>query len=373
MTRADDAVHLQRALELAARAIGLSEPNPRVGCVLVGGNGRVLAEGFTQRAGGPHAEAMALSEAARQGLDVRGATAYVTLEPCAHHGRTPPCCDALISAGIARAVVALTDPFAQVAGRGLQHLREAGIEVELLRDGPLHEAARELNIGFLSRQVRGRPWVRVKAAASLDGRTALDNGQSQWITSAEARADGHAWRKRAGAVLTGLGTVLADDPRLDVRDVATEVQPMRVLLDSQLRLPLHSRWLATPGERLVMVATDDPVRSTALRAAGAEVLCLSTGPRVDLQAVLAELARRQVNELHVEAGPTLSTALAQAGLIDEWLLYLAPLLIGPGRGLIHPPALTRLADAPRWRYCDIQTVGPDLRLRLRPQDAQHPF
>ncbi len=239
---------MREALDLAALSIGLSEPNPRVGCVLATADGRVIGRGHTQQAGGPHAEVMALRDAlAARRASIRGATAVVTLEPCAHHGRTPPCCDALIDAGIARVVYAVEDPFEQVAGRGAARLRAAGIDAQALPPGELADAARELNIGFFSRIERGRPWLRMKIAGSLDGRSALDNGISQWITGEAARTDGHRWRRRAGALLTGAGTVLEDDPRLDVRLVETPRQPLRVIVDSRLDIPPAARILDAPG------------------------------------------------------------------------------------------------------------------------------
>ncbi len=333
---------LQRALLLAELAIGLSDPNPRVGCVILASDGRLLAEGHTQPAGEAHAEVMALRDAAARGEDVRGPTAVVTLEPCSHHGRTPPCCEALVQAGIARVVAAVEDPNPLVAGQGLARLKTAGLTVELA--GPaVADAARELNIGFFSRMQRGRPFVRLKSAISLDGRTALPDGRSQWITGEAARADGHAWRRRAGAVLTGIGTVLADDPRLDVRLVPSARQPLRLVLDPQGRLPSDARILQPPGDARVI------------------------GPgRADLPALMTELGRLGINELHVEAGPTLSGAFLDAGLVDELLLYQAPLLIGEGRPLANLQPLNELGDAHRWRAVDTTFVGADLRLRLRP-------
>lgn len=336
---------LTLALGLAEQAIGLSDPNPRVGCVLLAADGRHLGSGHTQPAGQAHAEVMALRDAAARGHDVRGATAVVTLEPCSHQGRTPPCCDALIDAGIARVIAAVEDPNPQVAGQGLARLKAAGIEVALpeAADAALAEAARELNIGFFSRMQRGRPFVRLKAAVSLDGRTALPDGRSQWITGEAARADGHAWRRRAGAVLTGIGTVLADDPRLDVRLVPTARQPLRLVLDPQGRLPATARILQPPGEARVI------------------------GPgRADLPALLLELGRQGINELHIEAGPTLSGAFLGAGLVDELLVYQAPMLIGEGRPLATLSPLAQLADARRWRLIEATPLGQDLRLRLRP-------
>jgi diaminohydroxyphosphoribosylaminopyrimidine deaminase/5-amino-6-(5-phosphoribosylamino)uracil reductase len=363
-----DARHaLKTALDLAASAIGLSEPNPRVGCVITSADGQqCLGQGHTQAAGQAHAEVMALRQAAACGHALRGATAYVSLEPCSHHGRTPPCCDALIAAGLGRVVVAVEDPNPQVSGAGIARLRAAGIRVDL---GPadLAQSARELNIGFFSRMERGRPWVRLKMAASLDGRTALDNGLSQWITGAAARTDGHAWRKRSGAILSARGTVQADNPRLDVRLVDSVLQPLRAIVDSQLQVDTSAQLFERPSGLVFYAARPLPDRITALQDAGAEVVCLPTanGAQVDLHAVLADLAARQVNELHVEAGAGLSTALLQAGLVDECLLYLAPTLIGPGRGLVEWPALTDLTQALRLEFLDATPVGGDLRIRLR--------
>lgn len=363
-----DEALLARAVDLATGAIGLSEPNPRVGCVLHDRHGRLAGEGHTQQAGGPHAEVMALRAAQAAGIDLTGGTAWVSLEPCAHHGRTPPCADALVRAGLARVVVAMTDPFPQVAGQGLARLRAAGIQVDLASaQSAAHQAAVALNIGFLSRVLRGRPWVRLKMAGSLDGRTALPNGQSQWITGPAARADGHAWRRRAGAVLTGVGTVLADDPRLDVRLVATTVQPQRIVLDSRLRTPPNARVLAGPTPCRVVHAKDDPVAAQRLQHAGAECLHLPdpTGSQVDLHALLTHPVVASLNELHLEAGPTLSAAWWQAGLVDELLVYQAPRLLGPGRPLLELPALETLEDSTAWRFAEVRQVGEDLALRLQ--------
>ena len=364
-----DRDRLLQALQLAADAIGVSDPNPRVGCVIGREDGTVLGVGSTQQAGGPHAEVMALRQAQAAGHSLQGTTVWVTLEPCAHHGRTPPCCDALIAAGVARVVLAIADPFAQVAGRGIERLRGHSIAVELAA-ADIAAAAREINIGFFSRHERGRPWVRVKAAASLDGRTALPNGNSRWITGIAARTDGHAWRKRAGAVLTGSGTAVTDDPRLDVRLVPTTLQPLRVVVDSTLRLPPHARLLAPPGRVLVATTadTDGPV-AQALLAGGAE-LWRSNGPQrhVHLPALLSELARREVNEVHVEAGARLNTALFQLGLVDELLVYLAPMLLGPGVGIADGDVLASIEDARRFAFIDSTLVGSDLRLRARPLD-----
>lgn len=350
----------------AARAVGLSDPNPRVGCVLVSPQGETLSAGHTQRAGGPHAEIEALRLAREAGHDPRGATAFVTLEPCSHHGRTPPCCDALVEAGVARVVVAIGDPNPRVAGRGLDRLRAAGIAVEVI-GGAWGEASRELNIGFFSRMVRGRPWVRMKIAASLDGRTALDNGVSQWITGESARTDGHAWRKRAGAVLTGIGTVRDDDPRLDVRLVPTERQPLRVVIDSRLEIAAAARVLQPPGRALIYTASDDAARIAALSSDHVEVARAPADAqgKTDLAAVLADLARREINELHVEAGEKLNGSLLRGGLVDELLVYVAPRLIGEGRGIAALGRLKSLADSLDFEFVDCERVGADLRLRLR--------
>jgi len=365
MTRT--AAFISQALGLAAQALFLSSPNPRVGCVIGSPDGQVLGEGFTQQAGGPHAEVVALRAAAAAGHDVRGATAYVTLEPCAHHGRTGPCCDALISAGIGKVVASLEDPNPLVAGQGFARLRAAGVEVEV---GPGAAESRELNIGFFSRMLRGTPWVRMKVAASLDGTTALPNGASQWITSPEARADGHAWRARACAVMTGIGTVLADKPRLDVRDLATPRQPQVVVLDSRLHTPPDAPLFI--ADRAVTICgngdfyADFSARQTALEARGATVLHLpGQDGKVDLPAMLRALARRGINELHVEAGHRLNGALLQAGLVDELLLYLAPKLLGPGRGMADMAPLAALSEGVELEWRDLQRVGPDLRVLAR--------
>jgi len=355
---------LQRALELAHTAIGRCDPNPRVGCVLANAAGYVIGEGATQRAGQAHAEVMALRAAQAAGASPKGGTAWVSLEPCSHHGRTPPCCDALIAAGLHRVVVATLDPNPLVAGAGIQRLRDAGIAVAVA-SGPVARQAHELNIGFFSRMRRGTPWVRCKLAASLDGRTALESGRSQWITGHAARTDGHAWRRRAGAVLTGAGTTVADDPRLDVRHVPTEVQPLRVLVDSGLRTPARARVFDPPGEALVYCVRAEPTAAAALRARRVEVVEMATADAtVNLPAVLKDLGARGVNELHVEAGPTLTGALLRADLIDEFLVYLAPKLLGAGRGMIDG-ALSDLSQAWPLRFETTQAVGDDLRILAR--------
>jgi diaminohydroxyphosphoribosylaminopyrimidine deaminase/5-amino-6-(5-phosphoribosylamino)uracil reductase len=359
---AQDRDAMVQALRLAELAVGLCEPNPRVGCVLVGNGWR--AEGHTQAAGEPHAEAMALRHAREAGHDPRGATAYVSLEPCAHYGRTPPCCDALIDAGVARVVAAIADPNPLVGGQGLARLAAAGIRVDV---GLLANAAREINLGFLSRIVRGRPWVRMKIAASLDGRTALPDGTSQWITGEAARADGHAWRKRAAAVLTGVGTVREDDPRLDVRLVPTAKQPLRVVVDSRLDSPAAARIFEPPGAALVYAAQAQPERIERLHERGVEVAqAPGAGGKVDLETMLADLARRGINELHVEAGHKLNGSLLRENLVDELLVYVAPKLLGAGREMAAFGPLQQLADALPFEFIDIERIGADLRLRARP-------
>lgn len=360
-----DAAHMAQALRMAERGLYTTQPNPRVGCVIVQGE-RVVGQGWHMRAGEPHAEVYALREAAGQ---ARGATAYVTLEPCAHHGRTPPCADALIAAGVARVVIAAEDPFPQVAGQGIRKLRAAGIAVE---SGLMREAARELNIGFFSRIERQRPWVRMKLAMSLDGRTALANGESKWITGEAARADVQRWRGRSSAILTGVGTVLADNPRLTVR-LPAEAQPpggvcapWRVILDRHLRTPAGSHVL--DGETRTLLLHGAAADTGDGRLGKVECMVMpEQGDALDLRAVLALLAGRGCSELHVEAGPTLCGALFAEGLVDELLLYVAPLMLGDrARPLMHLPPLTEMAA--RWRLQTIEQrqVGADWRLRLRP-------
>ena len=355
---------MSQALALAEQACLVCPPNPAVGCVLVRADGQVIGQGHTQATGQAHAEVMALRDAAARGHATQGATAYVTLEPCAHQGRTGPCADALIAAGVQRVVAALQDPNPRVAGQGFDRLRAAGIEVVV---GPGAEASRELNIGFFSRMTRQRPWVRLKVAASLDGRTALPSGVSQWITSDAARADGHVWRARAGAVLTGIGTVLRDNPRLDVRLAGIARQPMLVIVDSRLRTPLDARLWDVPQRRVcIACAGADAARERAVRGRGADVLPLpGADGQVELPALLAELARREVNELHVEAGAQLNAALWRAGLVDELLLYQAPLLLGEGPGLATLGPFTELAQGVRLEYQTVGRVGPDLRIVAR--------
>ncbi len=350
---------MARALQLAERGLWTTSPNPRVGCVLVR-DGAIIGEGWHEKAGEPHAEVHALRAA---GDRARGATAYVTLEPCSHHGRTPPCAEALIAAGVSRVIAAMTDPNPLVAGKGLALLRAAGIETG---SGLLENEARELNIGFVSRMIRGRPWLRLKAAASLDGKTALNNGVSQWITGPDARRDGHAWRARACAILTGIGTVRDDDPQLNVRDVETSRQPLRVVVDSKLETPLAARILRG-GPTLIAGAVDDAGRIGALRALGAEVLILpNPSGKVDLAALLGALAARGINEVHAEAGFKLNGSLLREGLVDELLLYLAPCLIGhEASGLFNLPELATLDGKRRLQIRDLRQVGEDIRLIAR--------
>ncbi len=351
---------MARALQLAAQGLNTTTPNPRVGCVIAR-DGRVIGEGWHQRAGEPHAEAVALAAA---GEGARGATAYVTLEPCSHFGRTPPCTDALIDAGIVRVIAAMSDPNPLVSGRGMERLRANGIVAEL---GLLEDEAQELNIGFISRMRRGRPWLRLKAAASLDGKTALNNGVSQWITGPEARRDGHAWRARACAVLTGIGTVREDDPRLSAREVACERQPLKILIDARLEVSPKAR-LLEDGRCLIATASDDRAKADRLRSRGAELLVLpNPDGKVDLPLLMRELGERGLNEIHAEAGLRLNGSLLREGCVDEILLYLAPLLVGDqAQGLFNLPALDSLAGARKLQIRDIRQIGHDLRIIARP-------
>ncbi|MGE5652451.1 MAG: bifunctional diaminohydroxyphosphoribosylaminopyrimidine deaminase/5-amino-6-(5-phosphoribosylamino)uracil reductase RibD [Bacillota bacterium] len=352
---------IERALQWASKGMFTTSPNPRVGCVIVK-DGQVIGEGHTQPPGQAHAEVQALNDAARRGADVRGATVYVTLEPCSHFGRTPPCADALVRAGVARVVAAVADPNPLVAGQGLEKLRAAGIDVTC---GVLEEDARDMNIGFMSRMRSGKPWIRMKAAASLDGKTALHNGHSQWITSSAARDDGHWWRARACAVLTGIGTVLADDPQLNVRAIETPRQPRRIVIDSQLQISPQARILEGGGT-WVVAAHGDPEKEARLRERGAEVIVLPNAHgKVDLPALMLELGRRQVNEVHVEAGFRLNGSLIREGCVDELLLYLAPSLLGDAQGLFDLPALPSLDGRKTLSYHEVKQIGPDLRILAR--------
>lgn len=366
-----DRTAMQRALALAARGMETTDPNPRVGCVIARGE-RIVGEGWHERAGEAHAEVAALRAA---GNHASGATVYVTLEPCSHQGRTAPCAMALTAARVARVVYALADPNPVVNGRGATALREAGISVE---SGLLEAEARELNAGFVKRMQLGRPFVRVKLAMSVDARTALRNGQSKWITGEAARQDVHGWRARSSAILTGVGTVLSDDPRLDVRlpaqtSAAPRRQPLRVVLDSQLRTPPMAQMFGVGGEVLILTGLDalDETRAAALSARGARVESLPTSAGgVELTAVLDRLGELEVNELLVEAGATLAGQLLQQQLVDELIVYVAPKLLGPAaRALVNLPDLTTLEAAPTFAFVEVTPVGEDLRLRMRPAAA----
>ncbi|HEU0233696.1 MAG TPA: bifunctional diaminohydroxyphosphoribosylaminopyrimidine deaminase/5-amino-6-(5-phosphoribosylamino)uracil reductase RibD [Gallionella sp.] len=357
MFTAQDSVWMAQALRLSERGLYGTSPNPRVGCVLVR-DGKSVGSGWHQRAGEPHAEVHALREA---GEAARGATAYVTLEPCSHHGRTPPCAEALVEAGVVRVVVAAQDPNPEVAGAGIARLCAAGIAVEC---GLMETEARESNIGFFTRMTRGTPWLRSKIAMSLDGRIALGNGKSQWITGDAARQDVQRWRARSCAVLTGINTVLADDARLNVREIETPRQPLRVVLDSQLRIPLEARVLYDGGNTLIYTALHDERKMAILQDLGATVMVMPDGKeQVDLPAILRDLAQRGCNEVLVEAGSTLNGALLCAGLADELLLYVAPQLLGDAaRGMAQLGELTSLDQRVNLKWQDVRQVGEDLRI-----------
>ena len=356
---ADDFEFMARALRLAERGLYTTTPNPRVGCVLVK-DGRVVGEGWHERAGEPHAEVVALKAA---GAAAEGATAYVSLEPCAHQGRTPPCSDALIATKVARVVAAMQDPNPQVSGMGLQKLRDAGIRMEV---GLMEEQARELNIGFVSRMTRGRPWMRVKIAASLDGKTALKNGVSQWVTGPDARRDGHHWRARACAVMTGIGTLKDDDPRLTVRDVPTTRQPLRIVVDSRLRITPQAK-IFDGGPVLIATATHDAAKARLLEDKGASVVVLPNAEsKVDLSKLAEHLAGMGLNEVLVEAGLNLNSALRRAGVVDELLLYLAPHLLGnAGRGMLDLGELTTMDQRLQLEIRETRMIGPDMRILAR--------
>jgi len=354
-----DRLHMGEALSLAEKGLWTTSPNPRVGCVIVK-HGEVIGRGWHEKAGEAHAELNALHEAGARAV---GATVYVTLEPCNHHGRTPPCADALAAARPARVVAAMQDPNPQVAGSGLEKLRAAGIAVDC---GLLQLEAAELNLGFVARMTRGRPWVRMKIAATLDGRTALANGRSQWITGPDARRDGHAWRARACALLTGIGTVRDDDPQLTVRDVATPRQPLRVVVDSKLQIAADARIL-DGGGLLVFSAVEDGEKIKALADRGAEVVVLANPQgKTDLTAIMRELARRGMNEVHVESGSKLNGSLLAAGVVDELLLYYAPSLLGDAaRGMFNLPEFVALEQKISLRFHDVRRIGDDLRILAR--------
>ena len=359
MITAADAEYMARALQLAERGLYTTTPNPRVGCVIVR-DGAAVGEGWHERAGGPHAEVVALQAA---GERARGATAYVTLEPCHHHGRTPPCDEALVAAGVARVVTAMTDPDPRTAGQGIARLRATGIEV---LTGVREDEARAINCGFVSRVTRGRPWTRMKIAASLDGRTALLNGKSQWITGEAARNDGHHWRARACAILTGIGTVLDDDPRLTARAVATPRQPLRVVIDSRLETPPTAHILENGGT-LIACAVADEAKAAQLKARGADIIVLpNAAGKVELPALMQELGQRGINELHVEAGHRLNGSLLNEGCVDEILLYLAPCLLGDhARGMASLPEISDLAGRRVLQISDMRMVGADIRIMAK--------
>ena len=363
-------VPMRMALDAAARSLNLTAPNPRVGCVLVSAQGQVIGTGHTQMVGGAHAEIVALRDAKERGHSAIGSTAYVTLEPCSHHGRTGPCCDALVNAGVKSVVASIADPNPLVAGRGFEKLRLAGIDVTV---GSGAIQAKELNIGFFSRMVRKTPWVRMKIAASMDGRTALNNGVSQWITSDVARADGHAWRARSCAILTGIGTVIADNPRLDVRQVETLRQPHIVIVDSNLDTPLNAHIFIAGRACYIYTAVENDGKKKALEACGATVIHLpDTNGKVNLSAMLLDLALREINELHVEAGQRLNGSLMREGLVDELLLYIAPKLMGQGQGMVNIGPFTEISDAIQLEIVSTARIGADIRIVARIQ-GRTPF
>ena len=357
----DTDIHwMSLALSWAEKAMFITTPNPRVGCVIVNAQGVLLGAGHTQAAGQSHAEVMALQDAKQQGHAVAGATAYVTLEPCSHHGRTAPCCDALIEAGLNRVVVAVQDPNPQVKGNGLARLRQARVQVDV---GVLEDQARALNLGFFKRMQHGVPFMRLKLAASLDGQTALTNGVSQWITSAAARQDGHIWRARACAVLTGIGTILEDDPMLNVRNVDTPRQPTLVIVDSKLETPLTAKLWQTQRQVWIYCAVENADRKAALEAQGAQVICLPNAQgKVDLHAMYQDLGQRAVNEVHIEAGYKLNGSLLAADVVDALLVYLAPILMGQGLGMANLGPFASLDQAVKLDIQNVTSIGDDIRL-----------
>lgn len=372
MTDTADFGFMARALRLAARGLCTTEPNPRVGCVLVR-DGEIVGEGWHRRAGEPHAERNALADAGHRSL---GATAYVTLEPCCHFGKTPPCADALLISGVARVVVATEDPNPLVSGRGLEFLRSRGVQVE---SGVLADQAKALNPGFFKRMTEGLPFVRCKLATSLDGRTAMASGESKWITSEAARKDVQLLRARSSAIVTGIGTLLADDPSLNVRLASEDLparelgepvrQPVRVVVDSRLRTPLEARMLSLPGRTLIACTDQNAADAVRLESAGANVyVCPESEGKVDLESLFRYLARQEINEVLIEAGPTLAGAALQAGLVDELVIYLAPHLMGDdARGLFRLSGLERMRDRVPLAFEDVRMVGPDLRIKARPK------
>ncbi|MCF6189913.1 MAG: bifunctional diaminohydroxyphosphoribosylaminopyrimidine deaminase/5-amino-6-(5-phosphoribosylamino)uracil reductase RibD [Cocleimonas sp.] len=377
----DDFRFIAKAIQLAKKGQYTTHPNPRVGCVIVK-NGKIIGEGYHQKAGQPHAEINALLQLQSANKLAKGAVAYVTLEPCSHTGKTPPCADALIDAGISRVVIAMQDPNPQVAGQGIQRLRDAGITVEV---GVLEEQARALNIGFIKRMEQGLPWVRIKLAMSLDGRTAMASGESQWITGSAARQDVQRLRAKADAILTGSGTVLEDDPSLNVRITSEELdldkgmkyqQPLRVILDSSLKISSKAKILKLAGDTLIYTCSDNNDKSQALEQAEAKIIsldsvkvggCANGTKKLPLSVVLQDLAKQQINEVHVEAGATLCGALLQEKLVDEIIIYMAPTIMGAdARGLFNLPELSKMKDKIDFKIQDIRAVGDDWRLQIIP-------
>ncbi|VAX13406.1 Diaminohydroxyphosphoribosylaminopyrimidine deaminase / 5-amino-6-(5-phosphoribosylamino)uracil reductase [hydrothermal vent metagenome] len=350
------------ALQLAQKGLYTTDPNPRVGCVIVN-KGKLVGEGWHERAGEPHAEIHALNMAGNQ---AQGATAYVTLEPCCHHGRTPPCSEALVKAKLARVVIAMQDPHTRVDGGGIAQLREAGIQVDT---GLLREQAAKLNPGFIKRMQYARPLLRCKLGMSLDGRTAMASGESKWITSAAAREDVQRLRARSSAIVTGIGTVLADDPSMSVRLPGVECQPLRVVIDTQLRMPETAKMLSLPGRTLVMTCNDDGIARQRLQQAGADVRLMPyCGNQVSVEAVLDTLAEMEMNEVLLETGATLSGAMLQQGLIDELIIYMAPVLMGDNaRGLFHLPGLEEMENKIQLELTDVRAVGKDWRITAKVQ------
>ena len=360
-----DVAALKLALQWANKGLYTTMPNPRVGCVIVANN-QVIGTGFTQPAGFDHAEVNALKDAKNRGNNVKGATAYVTLEPCSHFGKTPPCADALIAAGIKRVVIAMTDPNPLVAGQGIKKLQQAGIEVTLppFDEPHIQAAAYELNRGFFTRMQTGKPWVRMKSAASLDGKTALNNNQSQWITGQAARDDGHHWRARACAIVCGIGTILEDDPQLTVRAFDVPRQPTRIIVDSKLQTPVNAK--ALKGGALIVYAQPNPKQHDLLTQAGAECLFLPNAQgKVDLSALMLECGKRQFNELHIEAGSKLNGSLIRENCVDELLLYLAPTLLGPGRGMFELPEIEHVSQKTPMQFHEVTQLGEDIRILAR--------
>ncbi len=368
MYSAVDHQFMSEALAQAQKALYLSNPNPRVGCVIVK-NGQMIGRGYTQKVGGPHAEIVALADVQTNGFDPRGSTIYVTLEPCNHTGKTPPCVDAIIAAKPAVVIAAMTDPNPLVAGKGIERLRAAGIEVH---SGLQESEASRINLGFISRMSRGLPWVRLKIAATLDGKTALPNGQSQWITGPLARADGHHWRAQACAILTGVGTVKEDDPSLNVRDVLTERQPWKIIVDSQLQTPINAKvfnQLDQAGVILVcasLQSQEAQSRAKAFEALGVQVIAMANlNGKVDLPELMRYLAQeRHLNEIHIEAGFKLNGSLLKEDCVDELLLYYAPFFMGEGIGMANITSLPELSSRQHWQIIEQSLFGPDLRMRL---------